>query len=128
MGARLAAPNAHWHIQLGLLTSLHCVQPPGFRHAPEFVLAPVLELDPRSRHQVFDGRGDQNVGRVGEGANPGGDVYGKATEVITPNLALAGMQPNSNLDPERPRRLDDGSRRSEWPEQDRRRKRGSHHP
>src|SRR5215471_16569229 len=84
----------------GLSLGLDRVQPPGSRHALEFMLAPVLELETRSRHQILDRGGDQDLARAGEGANPGGDVDGNATEVITPNLALAGMQPNANLDPE----------------------------
>ena len=39
------------------------------------------------------------------GAHPRADVYGDAADVITAHLALAGMQPGTHLDAQRPHRV-----------------------
>jgi len=69
------------------------------------VLAAVLELDARPHDEILDRGGHQDLARAGQRRDPGRDVDGEPAEVLAPDLAFSGVQPDPKLHPERPGRL-----------------------
>jgi hypothetical protein len=70
-------------------------------NAFELVGSALLEFKPRPDHEVAQRAGHEHVVRPGQCAHTRADVYGDTTDVITANLALAGVQPGPHLDAER---------------------------
>jgi hypothetical protein len=90
-------------------------QLPGPRNAFEFALTAICELDTRADDEVPDGPGDQDLSGSCQGSHACGDVDGQPSEVITADLALAGMQADSQLDPECSDGLNDRLRAANGP-------------
>ena len=83
---------------------------PGTRHAPERVLPLLREPDPRPDNEVLYGRGDKNLAGCCQHVDPGSNVNGQSTEIVTPPLTFAGMESCPDLYPELLRGLSDGCR------------------
>lgn len=64
--------------------------------------AAVTEAQPGARYQVLHGTGHQDLARTRERGDSGADVNGNAAHLIPHDLALAGMEPGADVDPERP--------------------------
>ncbi len=71
-----------------------------FSHAFEGAEAAILELDSRPRDEILDGAGDEYLVRLGLGRNPCVDVDHDSAYLAVDELALAGVQPGSDLDAE----------------------------
>src|SRR5262249_6740552 len=59
--------------------------------------------------EVGDGAGDEDFVGLGERLDPLGDVDGKATDVVTAQLDLAGVKPAAHADTDRPDTVADGA-------------------
>ncbi len=57
----------------------------------------MLEAEPRSRHQVFDGPGDQNLVWTCKCGDPRTNVNGNTTEFFTHHFALTCMNSGPDL-------------------------------
>jgi hypothetical protein len=66
-------------------------QSPGAGDALELVLASVIELDAWANHQVLDGSGDEDFAFPCQAPYPRGYVNGQTAEVVSSDLAFAGM-------------------------------------
>src|SRR6266540_4306667 len=78
----------------------HSVEAPIAGYSLEGVRSAVLELDPRPHHQILDGARDEHLSGRGLGAHTGTDVDSHAGNVIPMQLALAGVEPRPNVDPQ----------------------------
>ncbi len=77
------------------------IEVPAIGHAPEIVLAAVLEHDARARREVLNGRRNDDLGRRGERCDPGSDTDCEAADFAVDRLDLTGMDARPDLDPER---------------------------
>src|ERR1700736_5699611 len=73
---------------------------PALPHAFERLRAAVLELDPGASDEVPDGRGDEHLPRSGERRDP--------RDLLTEQLAFAGVQARAELQAEVARHLANG--------------------
>jgi hypothetical protein len=64
-GARSRSTDRERGTSSAGLSTLDCVQPPSPWHALEFVVAPVLELDPRPCDQIYDGSRNEDISGLG---------------------------------------------------------------
>src|SRR3954469_3714349 len=64
------------------------------------VHAPVLQLDARAGGEILDGAGDEHLARPGERGHACTRVDGNAGDVAVVELALAGVEPGTNREPE----------------------------
>jgi hypothetical protein len=71
------------------------------------VVAAVLELEARTGDQIADCTGNEDLTGPSEVCNPCSGMHGYATNVIVPDLNLAGMEAAAHFDPQRPKLLDD---------------------
>jgi hypothetical protein len=71
----------------------------------ELVLATFLESEVRPCDEVFDGRGHEHFAGPGPRRNACADVEREPRKPFIDRLALAGVQPGSQLEPEAPRTL-----------------------
>ena len=76
-------------------------------HAAQRVRAAVLEAQPRPDHQLLDGARGQHLAGAGGAHHARGDVHGDAGHVVGAQLALAGVQPDPDVELQLPRLLDD---------------------
>src|SRR2546428_2532065 len=76
-------------------------------HAVEVVRATIHEAQARAGDQVLDGTGDENL--AGARRYSGADVNGDTPHVVAHQLALAGVQPGSDLYPQRADAVADGA-------------------
>jgi precorrin-3B synthase len=70
-------------------------------YALELVSPAIVELEPRSDHEVAQRAGDEHVVRPGQCAHTCPDMYRDPADVVAADLALAGVQPGAHLDAER---------------------------
>ncbi len=75
-------------------------QPPASGHSLEFVFAEVVELDGRPDDEILHGARNEDLPSTGESPDTGSDVDCEAPEIVTPYLALAGVDADAYLDPE----------------------------
>src|SRR5205807_6060372 len=80
------------------LSHSHRPQAPRTWHAPQLVLASVLELDLRADDQVLDGVRDQELARTRRAEDPRRDVHRDTADVVAHHLDLAGMQAGSKVE------------------------------
>jgi len=73
---------------------------PGLGDALELVLASVLEFDPRTGDEVLDGARNEHFAGLGHRCDPGADVDGDAAGLAVDQLALAAVQPRTNVEVE----------------------------
>jgi hypothetical protein len=73
---------------------------PVARDAFQRVPAPVGELDIRARDEIAHRVRDEYLARACQRGNPSTGVHGDTSPVVAPYLALTGVQPVSDLDPE----------------------------
>src|SRR5579864_2589501 len=73
---------------------------PGIRHALELVHTPVLEGDPAPRQEVLDRAGDQDLSPACKRRDSSSDVDSETAEIISTNLAFAGVDAGSEFDPQ----------------------------
>jgi hypothetical protein len=59
------------------------VQPPGPRHALEFVFTSVLERDAGAGHEIDDRSRDKDLARFGGGADALGEVYSDPSQIFS---------------------------------------------
>src|SRR3984893_6218050 len=78
---------------------------PALPHAFERLKAAVLELDPGASDEVPDGRGDEHLPRSGERRDPRAGVHRDPRDLLTEQLAFAGVQARAELQAEVARRL-----------------------
>jgi hypothetical protein len=71
-------------------------------NALEFVFTAICELDTRADNKVLDSPGHQDLSGGCRGSHACSDMDGQPSEVITADLALAGVQSDAQLDPEVP--------------------------
>jgi len=64
--------------------------------ALESVFSMVEEVEFGPSDKVTNGSGDEYFTSVGEGSDPGGDVYCKPGEIAAAAFALAGMKAYAN--------------------------------
>ena len=85
------------------------------RYPFERVRTSILELDPRSGHQVPDGAGDQNTSRAGLSRHAGADMHRDSTHILAHELDLSSMQPAADFDAELTHDLLNGGRTANAP-------------
>jgi hypothetical protein len=79
-------------------------------HAREDVRAPLHEAQAGARNQILDGARDEHLASRGARRYPGADVDGDASHVVVAHqLALAGVQPRPDFDPQRADAVADGA-------------------
>jgi hypothetical protein len=66
-----------------------------------------MELEARARDEVPDCTGNEDFAGTSEIRDPCGGMHGYATNVIAPDLDLAGMEAAAHFDPKGPQSLDD---------------------
>src|SRR5262245_42486742 len=83
---------------------------PVARNALEGGGAAVVELQPRAGHQVLDGLRDEHLpgGRLGRHPRPDRDR--DAGDLLVDDLALAGVEPGAELEPQLGHRVPDRAR------------------
>jgi len=69
---------------------------PGY--ALEHVGAPLLEGDARAVDEVLHGARHEDLACLRQCGNPGANVHGNATDVLTTDLTLSGVQTTSHID------------------------------
>jgi hypothetical protein len=69
----------------------HGEEHPRAWHALQLVLAPILELDPRSDHEGWDGARDEQLARTGVIDHAGGDMNANTADVSGQQFNLAGV-------------------------------------
>ena len=74
--------------------------PPATRHAFQFVLSSVIELDTRAHHLTSHCLTHQHLARSSQVADSPGDGHCQASDVVTPNLDLARVHSRPQLQPE----------------------------
>ena len=102
--------RAYWGIDdysITVRSPGHREQLPASRDALQLVLAPLGELDPRADNEVLHRPGDQYFPGRRHRTDPRGDMDGQSTEIVAPDLALAGVQSSSDFDAEAVSCLDD---------------------
>ena len=62
--------------------------------------AAIFEAEARADYEVLHGARDDDLARLGERGNPGADVYGDAADVVSDQLALAGVNPGAQCQAE----------------------------
>src|SRR5207248_920524 len=73
---------------------------PALAHALERVLAAVLELDPGAGDEISHRRGGKDLARARERGDPRTRVNGDPGDLVTEQLALAGVDAGAKLEPE----------------------------
>src|SRR5919197_291292 len=86
-------------------TSASRIEPPCARDALQLVLAALLEGDPGAGDEVAHRARDEHLARPGEGRDARAGVNRDAAHLPVRELALAGVEPGSELEPEPPDRL-----------------------
>src|SRR4051812_29625895 len=76
----------------------------------QLVHSTVFELDARAGDEILDGAGDEHLARPGERGHACTRVDGNAGDVAVVELALAGVEPGTNREPERHHAVADGGR------------------
>ncbi len=69
-----------------------------FDRALQQVTPPRLELKSRAGDEIADGAGHEHLRRRGERGDAGGNVNRDPSKVVAANLALTGVNTDSNLD------------------------------
>lgn len=77
--------------------------------------ASILEAQTRSGNQVLDRARHEHVTRPRQRRDPSTDVHRDATELVTDNLALAGVNPGADVETETSNGLDDRTRSAGGP-------------
>ena len=81
----------------------------------EDISTPVLELKPRPGYQIFDGARHEDLAGSGMGRDPRADVHRNTAQFRAYPLALARVQPSSDLDPQVMHRTPNRVRASDRP-------------
>ena len=81
-------------------SAARAVEVPFIWNSLEAVSPPVLEAESRSRDQVLDGPRHEHLARVDHRNDTGSDVDGDPADCPVEELALAGVNPRPDLDPE----------------------------
>src|SRR5262245_47007473 len=79
--------------------------------ALELVPSSVFEVDARADRQISDGARREDLAGPGERGDARRDMDGHAADVLADDLALAGVEPRAQVDPERPDGVADGPAR-----------------
>src|SRR5262249_51138591 len=85
------------------------IEPPAPGTALELVLAALLDLDAGARHEIPDGARDQHLSRPGVRRHARADVHSDAGDGVAAHLALARVQPGTDLEAQGPHRVPDGA-------------------
>src|SRR5262245_5202568 len=85
-------------------------QAPLARHAAERVHPTIEEANPRPRHEVAYGPGHEDLARRRARDDTRSDVHRNAADVVRTQLALARVEPGSDLEAERADGVADGAR------------------
>jgi hypothetical protein len=88
---------------------------PWLGHALEGVNPPILEPDPRARHQILHGRGDDHLTGGGKRGQAGGDGHRDPAHIVAEQLDLAGVQAGPDLQAQRRDRPLDGADAADRP-------------
>src|SRR5919197_3887134 len=81
-------------------TSASRIEPPRAGDALQLVLAALLEVDPGAGDEVANGARDEHLARPGERRHARAGVHGDPAHLPVRQLALAGVEPGAQLEPE----------------------------
>ena len=84
--------------------AIHRQELPGAGYATQLDRAAVFEAGARAHDQVTHGAGNQDFPSAGLAADPRGDVYCNAPDVVVEQFAFAGVYAGADHGPSRPRR------------------------
>ena len=91
--------NARLYRQLSPdLSTRDCVDLPRPRHALEFVLTAVLEIDTRTGDEVLDRRGHEHLPSTSERRHPRPTVDSHAGNIVVLELDLSAVEPGPHVD------------------------------
>src|SRR5439155_22049992 len=76
------------------------IDSPGFRNAFEHVLSALAEGDSRARDEILDRARDEHLAAARERRDPRTDMRGDPGDRRAEHLALAGVQPGPDIEPE----------------------------
>src|SRR5262249_46476606 len=85
-------------------------KPPPPSYAFESVRSAISKSKPRSGHEIPDGAGDQDFAGAGTRRYTRPDVYSDPGNLLSRNLALAGVQAGANCQSQHCRRVPNGTR------------------
>jgi hypothetical protein len=96
-------PSDRWSLRKGTRGlaghgTANAKEVPRLRHAFEFMLASIVELDPRAGHEIFDCGRSENLARLGEGGDASADMDRDPADLAVYQLALAAVQSRPHLD------------------------------
>lgn len=97
------------------LQSLDREEPPLTGHPAETVNAAILKAESRSRNEILHRARDQHLVGCRHRGHARPDMNGDATKFLSDHLALAGMQPGTDLNSERANSLANGGRAADGP-------------
>src|SRR5262245_14271633 len=86
------------------------VDAPRARHPLQFMLAALLEHDARAGDEILHGLGDEHLAGACEARHAGTRRHRDPTQLSLDPLALAGVEPGTDLQPERANCLPDRQR------------------